>query len=109
MRLIQRLSAKKDSLDLCEGMGPSQRDRSPPSGPSELVQSPSQGTMAEWLTREIRNLFLSEGAGSNPAGVGSFWPNLQSIWVRGSMEDRGTGTRRRGGVQWHIFANMQLI
>ena len=25
--------------------------------------------MAEWLTREIRNLFLSEGAGSNPAGV----------------------------------------
>ena len=29
--------------------------------------------MAEWLTREIRNLFLSEGAGSNPAGV-VFWP-----------------------------------
>jgi hypothetical protein len=28
--------------------------------------------MAEWLKREIRNLFLSEGAGSNPAGVGVF-------------------------------------
>jgi hypothetical protein len=31
-----------------------------------------QGAMAEWLKREIRNLFLSEGAGSNPAGVGVF-------------------------------------
>ena len=37
-----------------------------------VAQISSNGTMAEWLTREIRNLFLSEGAGSNPAGVDHF-------------------------------------
>ena len=29
-----------------------------------------QGAIAKWLRRQIRNLFLFEGAGSNPAGVG---------------------------------------
>ena len=29
-----------------------------------------QGAIAKWLQRQIRNLFLYEGAGSNPAGVG---------------------------------------
>ena len=33
----------------------------------------SQGAIAKWLRRQIRNLFLYEGAGSNPAGVGSFY------------------------------------
>ena len=28
-----------------------------------------QGAIAKWLRRQIRNLFLFEGAGSNPAGV----------------------------------------
>ena len=28
-----------------------------------------QGAIAKWLQRQIRNLFLFEGAGSNPAGV----------------------------------------
>ena len=27
------------------------------------------GAIAKWLQRQIRNLFLFEGAGSNPAGV----------------------------------------
>ena len=30
-----------------------------------------QGAIAKWLQRQIRNLFLFEGAGSNPAGVGN--------------------------------------
>ena len=30
----------------------------------------TQGAIAKWLQRQIRNLFLFEGAGSNPAGVG---------------------------------------
>jgi hypothetical protein len=29
-----------------------------------------EGAIAKWLRRQIRNLFLFEGAGSNPAGVG---------------------------------------
>jgi hypothetical protein len=29
----------------------------------------SRGAIAKWLRRQIRNLFLFEGAGSNPAGV----------------------------------------
>ena len=32
--------------------------------------SKRQGAIAKWLRRQIRNLFLFEGAGSNPAGVG---------------------------------------
>ena len=28
-----------------------------------------KGAIAKWLRRQIRNLFLFEGAGSNPAGV----------------------------------------
>ena len=31
-----------------------------------------QGAIAKWLRRQIRNLFLFEGAGSNPAGVDFF-------------------------------------
>ena len=45
-----------------------------------------QGTMAEWLTREIRNLFLSEGAGSNPAGV-VFWPRKGAKIGEEGVED----------------------
>ena len=33
-----------------------------------------QGAIAKWLRRQIRNLFLFEGAGSNPAGVELFVP-----------------------------------
>ena len=40
-----------------------------------------QGTMAEWLTREIRNLFLSEGAGSNPAGVVTSLDHRPSLFL----------------------------
>jgi hypothetical protein len=29
-----------------------------------------EGVIAKWLQRQIRNLFLFEGAGSNPADVG---------------------------------------
>ena len=32
------------------------------------------GAIAKWLRRQIRNLFLFEGAGSNPAGVELFFP-----------------------------------
>ena len=32
-----------------------------------------QGAIAKWLRRQIRNLFLFEGAGSNPAGVDIFF------------------------------------
>ena len=35
-----------------------------------------QGAIAKWLRRQIRNLFLFEGAGSNPAGVEVFCPPL---------------------------------
>ena len=42
--------------------------------------------MAEWLTREIRNLFLSEGAGSNPAGV-VFWPRKGAKIGEEGVED----------------------
>ena len=31
-----------------------------------------RGAIAKWLRRQIRNLFSFGGAGSNPAGVGSF-------------------------------------
>ena len=31
-----------------------------------------QGAIAKWLRRQIRNLFLFEGVGSNPAGVDLF-------------------------------------
>ena len=31
--------------------------------------SKSVGAIAKWLRRQIRNLFLFEGVGSNPAGV----------------------------------------
>ena len=49
-----------------------------------------QGAIAKWLRRQIRNLFLFEGAGSNPAGVGLFcvptlklnYPEVKStIWL----------------------------
>ena len=32
----------------------------------------NEGAIAKWLRRQIRNLFLFEGAGSNPAGVAIF-------------------------------------
>ena len=38
----------------------------------ELDRRYLQGAIAKWLQRQIRNLFLFEGAGSNPAGVGTF-------------------------------------
>ena len=34
-----------------------------------LFLAKTQGAIAKWLRRQIRNLFLFEGAGSNPAGV----------------------------------------
>ena len=36
----------------------------------DLVCHSTIGAIAKWLRRQIRNLFLFEGAGSNPAGVG---------------------------------------
>ena len=39
-----------------------------------------QGAIAKWLRRQIRNLFLFEGAGSNPAGVAHLlFPFLASL------------------------------
>lgn len=43
--------------------------------------------MAEWLTREIRNLFLSEGAGSNPAGVVLDFSQFLFLWMNWSGKD----------------------
>ena len=40
------------------------------------------GAIAKWLRRQIRNLFLFEGAGSSPAGVASskFFPFFVAGW-----------------------------
>ena len=59
-----------------------------------------QGAIAKWLRRQIRNLFLFEGAGSNPAGVGVFFIIIPSCFVERSGGKRG---RRKGGTErtWH--------
>ncbi len=41
------------------------------------------GAIAKWLQRQIRNLFLFEGAGSNPAGVG-----FSSFQVRTNYDNK---------------------
>ncbi len=49
-----------------------------------LSRTDYQGAIAKWLRRQIRNLFLFEGAGSNPAGVASFYDfgSSQLQWNR---------------------------
>ena len=55
------------------------------------MESNEKGAIAKWLRRKIRNLFLFEGAGSNPAGVArvyfcSEWRGLRNSDIAGSMK-----------------------
>ena len=58
--------------------------------------------MAEWLTREIRNLFLSEGAGSNPAGV-VFWPRKGAKIGEERLEDTPKKFEFPIIFVWHVI------
>ena len=51
---------------------------------NDSLSSFCQGAIAKWLQRQIRNLFLFEGAGSNPAGVGY----LFTLFYIRSTEDK---------------------
>ena len=46
-----------------------------------------EGAMAEWLRRQIRNLFRFPGAGSNPAGVVFFLLFLICFFFRDYLTD----------------------